>query len=148
MRRVDRGPIKPPRHHFPNAMTDQPLPDTAFGAAPSTSDPFQAAKASAMKAAEELRTAAAQKAQELRQAAESRAQQFKATAEHKASEIKDRATAKAEEFRDYASSTFSDAKTRYNDLRGEAETFAREKPMQALITAFGVGLFVGLLLRK
>ena len=31
---------------------------------------------------------------------------------------------------------------------GEAETMAREKPRQALLTAFGVGLFVGLLLRR
>jgi ElaB/YqjD/DUF883 family membrane-anchored ribosome-binding protein len=128
-------------------MTDQPLPDTAFGTA-SSADPFQAAKASAMKAAEELRAAAAQKASELRHAAENRAQQFRSTAEQKVGEFKERATAKAGEFRDYADQTFTDAKAKYGDLRNEAETFAREKPMQALITAFGVGLFVGLLLRK
>jgi ElaB/YqjD/DUF883 family membrane-anchored ribosome-binding protein len=110
-------------------MTDQPLPDTAFGTA-SSADPFQAAKASAMKAAE------------------NRAQQFRSTAEQKVGEFKERATAKAGEFRDYADQTFTNAKAKYGDLRNEAETFAREKPMQALITAFGVGLFVGLLLRK
>ena len=40
------------------------------------------------------------------------------------------------------------AKEQYEKFMGEAETMAREKPRQALLTAFGVGLFVGLLLRR
>ena len=40
------------------------------------------------------------------------------------------------------------AKERYESFMSEAETLAREKPRQALLTAFGVGLFVGLLLRR
>lgn len=55
-------------------MTDNPTPDSAFGAA--SNDPFQVAKAAAMKAAEELRAAPAQKAAEFRAAAEKRAQQL------------------------------------------------------------------------
>ena len=125
------------------AMTDQPIPDTSFGAT-TAHDPFQAAKASALKAAEELRTAAAQKAQELRSVAEQKAQQFRATAEQKAGELRE----KAGEYRQYADKAFSDARGQVADLRAEAENFAREKPMQAILTAFGVGLFVGLLLRK
>lgn len=125
-------------------MTDQPIPDSPFGTTATGHDPFQAAKASAMKAAEELRNAAAQKAQELRQAAESKASQFRETAEQKAADLRDR----ADEYRETAGKAFSDAKVRYSDLRTEAESFAREKPMQAILTAFGVGLFVGLLLRK
>ena len=123
------------------AMTDQPIPDSPFGSA---HDPFQAAKASAMKAAEELRAAATQKAQELRNVAETKATQFRATAEQKAADLRE----KADEYRDYAGQAFTDAKGRCSDIRTEAENFAREKPMQAILTAFGVGLFVGLLLRK
>lgn len=100
-------------------------------------DPFQAAKASAMKAAEELRNAASQKAQELRSAATERAQQFRATAEER-----------AQDFRDYADKAFTDARERYADLRTEGEKFVREKPLQAVLTAFGVGLFMGLILRR
>ena len=48
----------------PLPMTDNPTADSPFGAPATPIDPFQAAKASAMKAAEELRSAAAQKASE------------------------------------------------------------------------------------
>ena len=116
-------------------MTDTPLPDSFGNSA--AQDPFQAAKASAMKAAEELRAAASQKASELRSAAESKASHFKATAEQK-----------ADQYREYAGEAFSEAKGQYSDLKAEAEKFAREKPIQAILTAFGVGLFVGLVLRK
>lgn len=124
-----------------------PLPDIGFGAA-TTSDPFQAAKASALKAAEELRTAATQKAQELRSAAESRAQQIKASAGQKASEIKTELHDKTEDLRAYADEALVQAKQRYESLMTEAENMAREKPRQALLTAFGVGLVVGLILRR
>lgn len=121
-------------------MTENPTAESPFGAS-LPHDPFQAAKASALKAAEELRAAAAQKASEFRTAAESRAQQFRSTAEQKANDLKE----KAGEFADH---TFSEARVRYDDLRAEAERFAREKPLQALLTAFGVGFVVGAILRR
>ncbi|MFO1485227.1 MAG: hypothetical protein U1F71_17840 [Verrucomicrobiaceae bacterium] len=117
-------------------MTENPTAESAFGTS-SPHDPFQAAKASALKAAEELRNAAAQKATELRNAAEARAQQFRASAEEKAGE-----------FRHYADQTIHDARERYADLRAEAEKFAREKPLQALLTAFGIGFVIGSILRR
>ncbi len=101
-----------------------------------------------MKAAEELRAAAAQKATELRGAAEARAHQFKSVAEQKAADLKSEFGGKAEEFREYADDAFGQAKVKYNDVMTEAENLAREKPRQALMTAFGVGLLLGLLLRR
>lgn len=123
-------------------MTDNPTADSSFGATPS--DPFQAAKASAMKAAEDLRSAAAQKASEFRAAAETRASQFRATAEARAADLKERAG----EIRDYADETLTQARERISDLRVEAEHFAREKPLQALLTAFGIGFVIGSILRR
>ena len=41
-----------------------------------------------------------------------------------------------------------DARERYADLRTESERYIRDKPVQAVLTAFGVGLFVGLILRR
>jgi ElaB/YqjD/DUF883 family membrane-anchored ribosome-binding protein len=117
-------------------MSEPISTDPTFGSA-SSQDPFQAAKASAMKAAEELRNAASQKAQELRAAAQERAQQFKSTASER-----------ADDFKEYAGQAFSEAKDRYADLRTEGEKFVREKPVQAVLAAFGVGLFVGLILRR
>ncbi len=121
-------------------MTDNPTADSAFGAT-TPHDPFLAAKTSALKAAEELRAAAAQKATEIKSAAEARAQQFRATAEQKAADIKERAG-------EFADHTFTEARERYADLRAEAEKFAREKPLQALLTAFGVGFIIGSILRR
>ncbi len=124
-------------------MSDIPATDTPFNEPPAH-DPFQAAKASAMKAAEELRNAATQKAQELRQSAEARVQDIKAAAGHKAEDLRER----ADEIRHYADQALHDAKAKYADIRTEAENYAREKPLQALLTAFGAGLVLGLILRR
>jgi ElaB/YqjD/DUF883 family membrane-anchored ribosome-binding protein len=124
-----------------------PLSDLGFGSHASQ-DPFQAAKTTALKAAEELRAAASQKASELRDVAGARAQHFKNSAEQKAAELKSGFQDKAGDIRGYADDALGQAKERYEALMSEAEVMAREKPRQALLTAFGVGLFVGLLLRR
>lgn len=108
-----------------------------FGAPSSATDPFAAAKASAMKAAEDLRNAAAAKAQEFRQAAENRAQQ-----------IKQSAGEATEQFREYADKAWTETRGQAKDLAAEAEKFAREKPLQALLAAFGVGFLVGVILKR
>jgi ElaB/YqjD/DUF883 family membrane-anchored ribosome-binding protein len=115
-------------------MSDIPAPETPFGSA---ADPFATAKASAMKAAEELRAAAAAKAQEIRQAAEQRAQQFKDVAEEKAGQ-----------FREYADKTWTDARKDVGDVTEELKKFTREKPLEALLAAAGVGLLLGLIVRR
>lgn len=115
--------------------TNTPL-DSTTEPAPAN-DPFAAAKASAKKAAEELRAAAAAKAQEFRSVAEEHAQHFRQTAEDK-----------AHEFKDYADKAWHEARSKTLDYTGEAEKYAREKPLQALLTAFGVGLVLGVLLKK
>lgn len=112
------------------------LPNDTFGAAPG-SDPFAAAKASALKAAEELRAAAAAKAEEFRSVAENQAQHFK-----------DAAGEKAAEFKDYAGKAWDGARTQAKDFTAEAEKFAREKPLQALLTAFGVGFVLGAIFKR
>jgi ElaB/YqjD/DUF883 family membrane-anchored ribosome-binding protein len=116
-------------------MSDHSI-DPTFGAAPGT-DPFASAKASALKAAEDLRTAATAKAQEFRQAAEQRAQQWK----HSAEEASQHA-------REYADKAWTETRAKTKDLASEAENFTREKPMQALLAAFGVGFLVGLILKR
>lgn len=126
-------------------MNEPNFPDAGGAAA---QDPFQAAKASAMKAAEELRAAAAIKASELRDAAENRAQQLRSAAEQKAAALKSELAGKASDIRHYADDALEHARGTYQDFVGEAEKMAREKPRQALLTAFGIGLVVGLILRR
>lgn len=116
-------------------MSDHTATETPSGASPI--DPFAAAKSSAMKAAEDLRTAAAAKAHEIRQAAEQRASQFKSAAGDKAGEIKD-----------YADKAWGEASGQVKNFTAEAEKFAREKPLQALLAAFGVGFLAGVIFRR
>jgi ElaB/YqjD/DUF883 family membrane-anchored ribosome-binding protein len=120
------------RNHSLPAMSDESNP--AFG---SPADPFSTAKASAIKAAEDLRHAAAAKAQEFRQAAENRAQQLKQSAENATDQV-----------REYADRAWSETRAHTQDIAAEAEKFAREKPLQALLAAFGVGFLVGLILKR
>jgi ElaB/YqjD/DUF883 family membrane-anchored ribosome-binding protein len=107
-------------------------------------DSLQAAKASALRAAEELRAAAAQKAAELRGAAEAQAGRLKAAAGQRVHDLGER----ADEFREIAGETLGQARAQCEEFMVEAEKLAREKPRQALLTAFGLGLLVGLLLKR
>jgi ElaB/YqjD/DUF883 family membrane-anchored ribosome-binding protein len=116
-------------------MSDNTATNTPFGA--SSADPFAAAKTSAMKAAEDLRAAAAAKAQEIRQVAEQRANQFKSAAGDTAAEI-----------RDCADKAWGEASGQVKNFTAEAEKFAREKPLQALLAAFGVGFLAGVIFRR
>ncbi len=116
-------------------MNENHTTDPGFGVPPL--DPFAAAKSSAIKAAEDLRAAATAKAQEIRQVAEQRAAQFKTVAESKAGEIKD-----------YADKAWGEASSQVKNLTTEAERFAREKPLQALLAAFGVGFLAGVIFRR
>ncbi|MCE9518738.1 MAG: hypothetical protein K8R87_04140 [Verrucomicrobia bacterium] len=116
-------------------MSDTTTTENPFGATPV--DPFAAAKISAIKAAEDLRAAAAAKAHEIRQAAEQRAAQFTSAAGDKAAEIKH-----------YADKTWDDASGQVKNMTAEAEKFAKEKPLQALLAAFGVGFLAGVIFRR
>ena len=124
-------------------MSETTTLDSPFGA-PAPLDPFQAAKASAMKAAEELRAAAAQKVGELREAVTEKAQALREGANTATAGLKE----KSEDVREYADQTLKEVGAQLADLRAEAEKFAREKPVQALAAAFGVGFVLGLLLRR
>ncbi len=116
-------------------MSDSTNIETPFGAPPA--DPFAAAKSSAIKAAEDLRAAAAAKAHEIRQVAEQRASQFTSVAGDKAAEIKD-----------YADKAWDEASGQMKNFTAETEKFAREKPLQALLAAFGVGFLAGVIFRR
>jgi ElaB/YqjD/DUF883 family membrane-anchored ribosome-binding protein len=119
-----------------DTMDENPIPDVDPSIPPSH-DPFQAAKENAMKAAEELRSAATEKARELKSSAEAKAHDFKESAEKT-----------AEDFGHYAEDAFKEARECCADFKTEAVKFTRENPVQALVGALGVGMILGLLLRK
>lgn len=104
---------------------------------PSADDSIAIAKASAKKAAEDIKFAAAAKAKALSDAAKNRATHFREAAEDKAAE-----------FRGYADERWSTASTKAKDFATEAENYAREKPLKALLAAFGIGFVIGAILKR
>lgn len=117
-------------------MNNTPETPSSSNTPPKT-DTFTAAKATAVKVAENLRTAATEKMHDLRHSAEERAAQFRDTAEEKVTEIKE-----------YADKAMTSAKNQAKDIASEVEKYAKAKPVQALLSAFGLGVVVGLVLRN
>lgn len=109
---------------------------------------FAATKSHALQAAEELRAAAGAKAQELKQAAEARAKQIREVAGERAETLKEAAGERAGQFKDAAGNTLEDALERAKEAREELETYVRAHPTKAILTTFGIGVFIGLLLRR
>jgi len=98
---------------------------------------FASGKEHAKQAADELRAAAREKIDELRH-----------TAEQKAGELRTAAETRVGEFRERAGTAWGQARTRAGSLREDSEAYVRERPVQAVLAAFGIGLFLGLLIRR
>ena len=119
------------------------------GAATPVHDPaFASGKSHALQAAEELRAAAGAKAQQLKEAAESRAKQIRDAAEERAEGFKTAAEKGADQLKDAAGPALEEAMDRANEVREELEAYVRAHPTRAIVTTFGIGLFIGMILRR
>ena len=98
---------------------------------------FAAGREHARQAAGEIRAAAAEKLGELRE-----------TATHRAQELRTAAELHVQDLRGRAGTAWEQARTRADGLREEGEAYVRERPLQTVLAAFGVGLFIGLLIRR
>lgn len=103
-------------------MENETIPTTEQDAAAK----FQSGKTHAKQAAEDLRAAAESKAHDLRVAAEQKAQELRGRAEQ----------------------AYGDARVRARTLREDGESYVRENPTRAILTALGVGFFLGLIFRR
>ena len=105
-------------------------------------DPDQAEQSGSGKehlkaAAEDLKTAAAGKIEELHQ-----------TASQKAEEFRKAASEKAKEASSVAEDAWSSAASAGQSWLAEGEAYIRKNPIQAVLVALGVGLIVGIGLRR
>ena len=58
------------------------------------------------------------------------------------------ARAAADQARQTAEAVWSEAQSKASDLRSEFEGYIREKPAQALLIALGIGIVIGLRMRR
>jgi ElaB/YqjD/DUF883 family membrane-anchored ribosome-binding protein len=97
----------------------------------------QSGKVHLKAAAEDLKAAAAGKIENLRQTADQKTDEFrKATSE------------KAKEASSVAEQVWSSAAAKGQNWLAEGEAYIRKNPAQAVLIALGVGIFVGMSLRK
>ena len=85
---------------------------------------------------------------DLKEAASAKVENIRQAAGQKADELRGAAQGKAQELRGAAESAWSDAGAQAKSWQAEGEAYVRDNPAQAVLMALGVGLLLGLLLRK
>jgi len=97
----------------------------------------EASKEQTARTVDEFRDAAATKARQLRDAA---GQQVDA--------LRNQAADQSDQIRDSASGQWNSTRHRADELRAEMEQYVRENPTKSVLVVFGIGLFVGMLMRR
>ena len=85
---------------------------------------------------------------DLKEAASAKVEDIRQAAGKKVAELRGAAQGKAQELRGAAESTWSDARSQAKSWQAEGEAYVRKNPAKAVLIALGVGLLLGLLLRK
>ena len=129
-------------------------------ATPNSLDPeagFTQGSPSVAQAANDLRAAAGEKVRELASTATAQASalkgkavesQFKATATEKAEALKHAAADKAQHLRESATEHWQDTRVKAKELHVTAEDYIRQNPTKSVLGALGVGVVIGLILRR
>lgn len=98
---------------------------------------FESGKTQAMRAAEQLRSAAA-----------TTVEQFRTVAEERAERLREAAGEQSETIRDAAEKQWTEARGQVEDWQQELEAYVRANPTKSILATFGLGLVLGLLLRR
>ena len=102
----------------------------------------------AQQAANELREAAGDKTKQLKESAVEKAQQFRKFAGAKASDISETAKFKAQNIKELASEQVKSSQVKAREMHSEAEDYIRTNPTKSVLTALGVGVVIGLVIRR
>lgn len=112
-------------------------PETGFTKSPSVGE-----------AAHDLRVAATAQARQLVGVASDKASALKGTAVEKASQFKAAASEKASHFKEVATERWQDTRAKAKDMHITAEDYIRENPTKCVLGALGVGVLIGLIIRR
>jgi ElaB/YqjD/DUF883 family membrane-anchored ribosome-binding protein len=84
----------------------------------------------------------------LKEAASAKVEDIRQAAGQKADELRSAAQGKAQELRGTAESAWSDFRSKAKNWQAEGEAYVRDNPIKAVLIALGLGLLLGLLLRR
>lgn len=85
---------------------------------------------------------------DLKEAASAKVEDIRQAAGQKADELRSAAQGKAQELRGTAESAWSEFRSKAKNWQAEGEAYVRDNPIKAVLIALGLGLLLGLLLRR
>lgn len=97
-------------------------------------------------AAADLRSHAADR--DMKDFAATQPQTVKAVAVDKAQQFREAAAEKAQAFKAEAQVKLKEGAQKLKDIQADAEVYIRENPTKAVLTAAGIGLVIGLIVRR
>jgi len=95
-----------------------------------------------------LKERAIESAQHFREVATEKASQLKVTAAEKADELKQSATERAHRLQESAAEQWRDTRDKTMELHVTAEDYIRQNPTKCVVGALGLGLLIGLIVRR
>lgn len=122
--------------------------DSPFSETPASQQAATDLRAAAGDKARQIAQDAGSKAQQLKEAAIDKAQQFRDFAGSKASEIKETASVKAQQFKEAAGEQLQQGRVKAREFHADTEEYIRQHPTKSVLTALGVGVVIGLILRR
>ena len=135
-------------------MADDFTTDPTQPARP-TNSPTEQVKADAEDLRQDLREigshlkgAAGEKFEQLKGQARERYEQYRGQATGRARDYADQAKGRANEYKEYAGEQYDRYAERGQQTVEKVEQYVREKPVQSLLLAAGVGLVVGVLFKR
>jgi len=142
---------------LPNAATLDP--ETGAAAIPSVSQAANDLRAAAGEKAREiahsvstqastLKDRAIESAQHFREVASEKVGQLKASAAEKAGEIKQSATDRAHRLQESAAEQWRDTRVMTKEFHVTAEDYIRQNPTKCVVGALGLGVLIGLIVRR
>jgi len=129
-----------------NFMADGPIGDTSKSQL--AADDFRTAANSSTNKAKQIAQDAGVKAQQLKEAAAAKANQFREFAGAKASDLKETAGAKAQQIKQAASEQVEHGRVKAREAHADAEAYVKEHPTKSVLTALGIGIVIGLVIRR
>ena len=129
-------------------MTQESTNSEAAADSPSVQQAAHDLRVAAGESAKQVAHSAEERARQLKEAASKKAQQFRDYAEEKAESVREVAGEKVDQFKNVAGEQWDDTRVRAREVHGQVEEYVRQNPTKAVLAAGGLGVLLGLLMRR